>query len=214
VHTTREIWVGSDGSGRIRQVSEPAGFPSPSDRSLWEAAGSPSLSQFSAVETYDKTFGPGGLAAPLDIDGLDRAQLLGMENDPSALASAIHAIAARNANPLGFEMLTIIGDLLSESAAPPQLRSSLYQVAATIPGVQLLGTVRDPAGRRGIAVASDTRLELIFDPATSVLLAKEQTPAQPVAVDGTPVPPRSVTDYTLYLRSGIVSSTSATPAAR
>jgi hypothetical protein len=214
VHTTREIWVGSDGSGRIRQVSEPAGFPTPGDRSLWEAAGSPSLSQLSAGETYDKTFGPGGLAAPLDIDGLTRAQLLGMQGDPSSLASAIHHVAAQNPNPLGFEMLTIIGDLLTESAAPPQLRSSLYQVAATIPGVQLLGTVRDPAGRTGIAVASDGRLELIFDPATSVLLAKEQTPAQPVAVDGTPAPPRTVSDYTLYFQSSIVSSENATAGGR
>jgi hypothetical protein len=213
VHTTREIWVGPDGSGRIRQVSTPAGFPTPSDRSLWEAAGSPSLSQLSAMDNYDKNFSPGGLATPLDIDGLNRAQLLGMQNDPSALASAIRAVAAQNSNPLGFEMLTIIGDLLSESAAPSQLRSSLYQVAATIPGVQLLGTVRDAAGRKGIAVAADARLELIFDPATSVLLAKEQTPAQPVAIDGTPVPPRAVTDYTLYLQSGIVSSKHATAGA-
>lgn len=210
VRTTREIWVGPDGSGRIRQVSEPAGFPTAGDRSVWEAAGSPSLSQIAAGQTYDRTFGPGGLDSPLNVDGLTRAQLLGMENDPSALASAIRTVAAQNPNPLGFEMLTIIGDLLSESAAPPQLRSSLYQVAATIPGVQLLGTVRDPAGRKGVAVASDARLELIFDPATSALLAKEQTPAQPIAVDGTPVPPRTVTNYTLYLQSGIVSSENAT----
>jgi hypothetical protein len=210
VRTTREIWVGPDGSGRIRQVSEPGGFPTAGDRSLWEAAGSPSLSQFSAPETYDRTFGSGGLASPLTVDGLNRMQLLGMESDPSALASAIHAVAAQNSNPLGFEMLTIIGDLLSESAAPPQLRSSLYQVAATIPDVQLLGAVRDPAGRKGIAIAGDGRLELIFDPATSVLLAKEQTPAQPVAIDGTPVAPRTVTNYTVYLQSGIVSSENAT----
>jgi hypothetical protein len=210
VRSTRETWIGPDGSGRIRQVSEPPSIPNANDRSLWKAAGSPSLAQLSTSETYDRTFGPGGLASPLNIDGLNRAQLLGMENDPSALASAIHAIAAQNSNPLGFEMLTIIGDLLSESAAPPQLRSSLYQVAATIPDVQLLGAVRDLAGRKGIAVASDARLELIFDPATSVLLAKEQTPAQAVAVDGTPVSPRTVTNYTLYLQSGIVSSENAT----
>lgn len=213
VRTAREIWVGPDGSGRIRQVSEPAGFPTPGDRSAWEAAGSPSLSRLFAVETYDKTYGPGGLAAPLDTDGLNRAQLLGMENDPSSLASAIHAIAARNANPLGWEMLTIVADLLSESAAPPQLRASLYQVAATIPGVQLVGTVRDPAGRRGIAVAAEgdgLPLELIFDPTTSALLAKEQTPAQAVAVGGTPVARRTVTNYTLYFQSGIVSSENTT----
>jgi hypothetical protein len=74
--------------------------------------------------------------------------------------------------------------------------------------------VRDPAGRTGIAVASDGRLELIFDPATSVLLAKEQTPAQPVAVDGTPAPPRTVSDYTLYFQSSIVSSENATAGGR
>lgn len=215
VPTTREIWIAPDGSGRIRQVSDPPSFLAPGDRARWEAAGSPPLSQLSGSDTYDKYFGPGGLAFPLDIDGFHQAELLRLATDPAALSSAIRAIAASNPNPLGWEMLTIVSDILGESAAPPQLRAALYQVAATIPGIELVGTVRDRAGRSGIAVAasrSDLRLELIFDPRTSALLAKEETLRHPVA--DTTAPAGTPIEYTLYLASGIVASTSATAEAK
>jgi hypothetical protein len=211
VRTTREIWIAQGGSGQIRQVSETPVFLSPSDRSRWEAAGAPPLSQLSASETYDREFAAGGLSPPLDIDGLHQGDLLRLANNPDGLGAAIRAIAAQNSNPLGWEMLTIVGDTLAESAAPPQLRASLYQVAATIPGIELVGTIRDRAGRAGIAVAAnrrDLRLELIFDPATSALLAKQETLLH--SVGDTSAPPGTAFEYTLYLKSGIVSSRDAT----
>lgn len=103
----------------------------------------------------------------------------------------------------------------TQAAAPPPLRSSLYQVAATIPGVDLVGTVKGRAGRAGTAVAADRtgqRLERIFDPNTSALLAQETVRTQ--TVDDTTAPPGTVVSYTLYLRSGIVSSSSVTSAGR
>ncbi len=42
----------------------------------------------------------------------------------------------------------------TETFAPPQYRSALYQVVARIPGVELMGSVNDPAGRPGIGVAA------------------------------------------------------------
>ena len=73
----------------------------------------------------------------------------------------------------------MVGDLLRERAAPPALRAALYKVAAGIKGVELVGSVTDRAGRRGVAVAitstytgARVRDVLVFDPVTSALLAE------------------------------------------
>jgi hypothetical protein len=70
-----------------------------------------------------------------------------------------------------------IGDLLRETGASPALRAALYEVAAGLPGVELVGEVSDGLGRSGIAVAyvrEKVRFEFIFDPATSNLLGESQ----------------------------------------
>ena len=205
VRTKREIWIGSNGSGRIRQQSEPPVFLAPGDRARWKEAGAPPLAWLSSGETYDKKFGPGGLGPPLELDGFKPNELLRLANNPDALRAAIQAAAEKTDNPLSYEMLTIVGDLLGETAAPPQLRASLYQVAADIPGVELLGTVADRAGRQGIAVAASrdsTRCELIFDPKTSTLFAKEETLTR--QIPDTTAPVGTAISYTLYLDSKIV----------
>jgi hypothetical protein len=99
-----------------------------------------------------------------------------------------------------------IGDL-RENYAPAKLRSAVYKVAATIPGVQLLGMVRDHAGRPGIGLAKvdrGIRHELIFDPRTSALLGEQQT----IATRGSGVngPVGTVIGWAVYLRSAIVDT--------
>ena len=69
----------------------------------------------------------------------------------------------------------IVGELLREAPTPPALRAALYRVAARIPGVELVGAVRDEQGRRGIAVAlpeETERNELVFDPRSAALLGE------------------------------------------
>lgn len=208
VQTTREIWIGADGTGRIRQRSETPVFLAPGDRARWEQAGTPPITELSTGETYDRRFTR--LGPPLELDGFHQGELLRLANNPDALRDAIRAAAEKTQNPLGYEMLTIVGDLLGESVAPPQLRASLYQVAADIPGIELVGTVTDRGGRRGTAVSAsrgDTRLELIFDPRTSVLLAKEEALLH--RIPDIAAPAGTVLAYTLYLNSSITRSLSA-----
>jgi hypothetical protein len=67
------------------------------------------------------------------------------------------------------EMFVIVGDLLRESPAPPALRKALWEVAATIPGITLVGEVTDHAGRAGVAVERHgTRY--VLDPSDGRLL--------------------------------------------
>ncbi len=208
VRTAREIWIGANGSGRIRQRSETPVFLAPADRARWKQAGVPPITELS--ETYDKRFGPAGLGPPLEIDGFHQSELLRLANNPGLLRAVVQATAEKTRNPLGYEMLTIVGDLLGESVAPPQLRASLYQVAADIPGIVLVGTVSDHAGRRGTAVAAsrgDTRLELIFDPKTSALLVKQETLVHQIPDTAAPV--GTAISYTLYLNSSFTRSLSA-----
>ena len=69
-----------------------------------------------------------------------------------------------------------ISALVSEFTVPPNLRAALFQVAASLKGVELIGTVTDRLGRPGTAVGytyEGVREQLIFDPATARLLASE-----------------------------------------
>jgi len=65
-----------------------------------------------------------------------------------------------------------VGDFLRETDARPALRAALYRAAALIPGVRLLGTVRDHLGRSGLGVAYRNH-ELIFNPQTAALMAEQ-----------------------------------------
>ena len=79
-------------------------------------------------------------------------------------------------------MFTAVGDYLRETATTPAQRAALYEVAAGIDGVELLGDVTDHAGRTGTAVAIDdpeqgVRHTLVFDPDTGVLLEERRRDA-------------------------------------
>jgi hypothetical protein len=198
---TREIWIGPDGSGRLRESDGPPRFATSADRAAWIAAGKPDLT---GNPSSDDTFGAGGLYY-LDLSNVP--------TDPSQLKQLIDNRTIEGGPSGDAETFTIIGDLLRETYASPALRSALYTVAAELPGVQLLGTVQDQLGRSGTGVAYVSRgfsHELIFDPQTSALLAEQTTVADPSQVKP-PAPAGTVVDWTSYLSSGVVDSTTSTP---
>lgn len=188
---TREIWIAPDGSGRLRESDGPPRFATSADEAAWIAAGKPDLD----AQPGDSTFGPGGLYY-FDLSKLP--------TDPAQLKQQIEDRSVEGGPPGDAETFTIIGDLLRETYVSPDLRAAIYTVASELPGVQLLGTVQDQLGRSGTGVAyvsNGISHELIFDPQTSALLA-EQTVDES---SGT------VVDWTSYLSSGVVDSTTATP---
>lgn len=188
---TREQWIGTNGSGRILQVAGTPHLASSADRAAWIADGRPNLDD-----------GSGNIHATFKSGGLYYLDLSNVPTDPAALKQLIEQRKLESGPPGDAETFTIIGDLLRDSYAPPSVRSALYQVAAQLPGVQLIGATHDQLGRAGTAVgytSNGNTQELIIDPQTSALLA-EQT------VDNTGI----VVDWTAYLSSGIVDSISAT----
>jgi hypothetical protein len=140
----REIWIGPDGSGRIRGTETDPTFPTAKDRQNWKAMGrtAPPL----VGPPSDERFGPGGLSTgPTDLSKLP--------TDPAKLAALISSRKIEGGPPGPAEDFVQVGDLLRETSASPELRAALFKVAAGIPGVKLLGTVTDSDGRSGTAIA-------------------------------------------------------------
>ncbi|MGI8572233.1 MAG: CU044_5270 family protein [Solirubrobacteraceae bacterium] len=95
---------------------------------------------------------------------------------------------------------------LAEAPAPPALLAGLYRVLAATPGLQLLGPVKDAAGRTGTEIAvriNAVQLALIVDPRTGQLL--ESRRAVLFRSSQFPGPPGVVNQVT-YLTRQIVKS--------
>jgi hypothetical protein len=161
--STRTAWLAADGSGRIVTAYGVPTFLTAADERTWLEAGSPELVP-SEPEVED--LGPGAF---LVID------LSGLAEDPDELLAQLHAGVVGERVDGADETFDLVGQLLAEQLAPPATRATLFEVAATLPGVEALGTIDDPTGRPGIGVrlgTSDRSTTLIFDPTTSDLLAQ------------------------------------------
>ena len=190
----REIWLGPTG-GFLHETWGKPRFPSAADRAHWIAAGRPQVNP------------------PQDSGKLPPSRPLDLPTDPDALYDEIHHRAVGHGNSTNAEMFTLVGDSLRETDASPALRGSLYEVAARISGVELVGPTRDRIGRHGVAVAYvDSKIherhELIFDPKTSALLGEEY-----VQLDGNSYgyPAGTVTGYATYVVTAVVDRLGARP---
>lgn len=183
----REFWIAADGSGRIREsVDEPI-FLSEAERQTWLAGGFD-------IYALNEDFGPGEFSSaygpvPADVD---------------ALRDFVRDIAEGSDRPIDVSMFVTIGDLLRDPLTPPEARSGLFQLAATLPGIQLLGPMTDEVGRDGLAVAMSEwgRQEIvIFDPESSALL--EERTIRHAPYGDTPAP--IVWSRSTYLEAAVVS---------
>ena len=203
---TREIWIASDGSGRIATRYGPSEFPSDLDRQAWEAAGRPSLP---TDDDKLRDFGPGELSyddlftLPTDSEVL-KVRLAAGEVPGYGRASGDH------------QMFTVVGDLLRETNTTLAFRGALVGILTGLDTVTDLGPTRDTRGREAIAFASDDpsnhglRDELLFDPHTFRLLEERRVITDPASTAlhgsaGTVVSTATYTDW------GITSSTTEPP---
>lgn len=211
----RTSWIGPDGSGRILSTAGAVTFLTEQDRATWIAARSPDLcADVCEGQTQDELFGPGELLYENYAD---------LPRDPEELLERIESRELIGGPSGDWETFAIIGDLLRETSLQPQERAALYQVAAELPGVELVGRVMDGAGRPGVAVAytrtntdAPSRHELIFDPTTAQLLGENQVlvaastvdveSGGPGAIYGGVGPAGTQSGTTTYLASGVVDS--------
>jgi hypothetical protein len=110
---------------------------------------------------------------PVGASGISWDQLYALPIDPTALENVLRA-DSRGAGPdPDSELFTIVGDLLRESPAPPALRAALYEVAARIPGITLIGPVTDSLGRHGTAIERSGQT-YVFDPSSGQILDESE----------------------------------------
>ncbi len=154
-------WVAQDRSG-FRREELLSSEISDADRQAWNDAGRPT---FELPRTH--TYRPG--AVPIhDVTGLP--------TDPEALLRVLRSGQVVERPPGDDHVFTVIGEILAQGVASPQLRSALFEAAARLDGPVLVGHVKDPLGRPGTAVdlsSAGSRTRLVFDPETAQLLAIE-----------------------------------------
>jgi hypothetical protein len=119
----REIWIGHRDPGVLRDSGVDAALV-PLCVAEFPTGGS--------SVTWDELFALPTAAGPLEKRLRDGINGAGPDDDS--------------------ELYVIVGDLLRESPAPPALRKALWEVAAGIPGIEVVGAVTDHAGRAGVAV--------------------------------------------------------------
>lgn len=142
---TRETWIGHRAPGVLKDSGVQPGSVVPLEVALFPAGGS----GITWDGLWDLPTEPGALERRLR-EGIDGA---GPDDDS--------------------ELFTIVGDLLRESPAPPALRRALWEVAARVPGVELVGAVTDGAGRSGTAVERHGQ-RYVLDPQTGRLLEESE----------------------------------------
>jgi hypothetical protein len=143
----RQIWVGADGSGTIREIAGPYSFFTPEGEARWEVAGRPTLRDGLSVDV----FGPGELRGTA-------SRLAAARNDPEATWSVVNARPVRS--------LHDVSELLGETIVPADLRRSVFEAASALPGVEIISALRDQLGRSGQGLAetesNGDRREVIF----------------------------------------------------
>ena len=144
-------------------------------------------------------YGPGQLGGPPPLPATPAAVRAG-------LASRTHGYGA-------WEWLVAVQDVWGAQFVSPALQSALLQTLAGIPGLSVKGSVIDRAGRPGVAVTATSssphmNYTMIFNQQTGAVLDYEQ-----VALDSSDfqVQAPATIGYTVWLRTGRVSSVTARP---
>lgn len=185
-HSEREVWIQPDGSGLTRTRLVSSEFPSSADRQAWEASGSPA---FDVGRIEERSYVPGELH--------QYQEYVGLSTDVEQLYEQIKDRAGDSGPGVEPEMFIVIGDLLRAANLPPDMRASLFRVAARIPGVRVTDGATDPDGRTGIAASlvyddqngSLMELRRVFDKETTELMSETQTVVGKTVFERRPRPP-------------------------
>jgi hypothetical protein len=190
----REIWIGPNGSGRIRESDGPGRFTSRADRATCRQMThtghqGPELRHMLAPFTSNDWFAP----LCLSLKPSNRVDWAKLSQDPQVLLQQMRQLDG--GPPTAAEDFVHVGDFLRETDAPPAVRAAIYRAAALIPGVRALGTVSIHGSRPGLGLSYSFNgqdvtstlpggapppsytSELVFDSKTGELLGEQQTGA-------------------------------------
>jgi hypothetical protein len=105
----------------------------------------------------------------------DYASLKSLPSDADGMRAHLYT-GDRGGSSKDGAAFTAAGDMLRETYMPPAQRAALFKAVGTIPGVDVIETAEDAAGRKGIGVGraglDGVRQDLIFDPKSYELLGE------------------------------------------
>lgn len=153
--------------------------------------------------TTDSQFAPG---TPVFYQNLP--------SDPATLESDLAKARPSNGT---YEWFVAVTDVWGVGRpVPPAVQGGLLTLLSSKPDIAVLGTTIDRAGRRGIAISTDTtavgypqRNILIFDTSTGALLSYEEV----ALADGAALPVKApaTVGYLMWLTAAKVSTTNTRP---
>ncbi|MFJ5710343.1 CU044_5270 family protein [Streptomyces sp. NPDC093105] len=161
----RQVWLSADGSraGLVREAGS-------ADQEL-----SPRLPVYElehpGAEPRRTVLEP----AEPSVTAPTHAFVAGLPTDPEALLRLVREQTRTGGGDADQRAFTAIGTLLAETWAPPEVTAALFEAAARIPGVVVVPSARDAAGREGVAVARTSggeRTQWVFDRSTSAFLGE------------------------------------------
>ena len=160
-----ETTIHPDGSESRVETIQSVSFPTPADDAVWRAQGSPELPQPGDVRTDQ--------LSPRESQWFSSEAL---SEDAAATLAALRAGEVAPLAPGDDQTFLLIADLLADPRLTTAQRVALFDAAAQLEGIQVLGEREDPLGRTGQAFESDegTRRAIIFfDETTGLPLATE-----------------------------------------
>jgi hypothetical protein len=168
-----QTWIAGDGSSFRRTEWISSEFASDADRRSWEEAGEPNVPHAGDIDDESS-----------QRNGYFWVDLSGVPHEAAQLLAALRSGSILPRSPGDDQVFLLIGDLLAQGDAPPELRAALFEAAARLEGIEEAGAVTDPLGRDGVALAIDgasMRTQLVFDTETADLLSIE---LYPIHTDG------------------------------
>jgi len=191
-----ETWTPRDPHAPAWEGRQSLGFQprTAEDEAAWKRAGSPRTFDLGPADTTQggrviRRMGPGKAELIRIAGGGDYASTYGpialadLPTEPAKLRAAIDSlIKRRGAEPTDAAVFALLGNLLTEAPAQPELRAAAFTVLSTLSGVVNAGSRADVTGRTGIALELKQAAEqpeggtfvarswLILDPKTYQLL--------------------------------------------
>ena len=166
-------WIAADGSSFRRTEWISSEFASDADHRSWEEAGMPNVPHAGDRQEESSR-----------RDELFWVDLSELPREPAELLAELRSGSIVPRSSVDDQVFLLIGDLLAQGDAAPEVRAALFEAAARLEGIEKVGAVTDPLRRDGIALAIDggsMRTQLVFDSETADLLSME---LYPVRADG------------------------------
>ncbi|MFF9851815.1 CU044_5270 family protein [Streptomyces litmocidini] len=161
----REVWLSVDG-GRPGLLREPGAADTElgAEAPVYELEHRGATPRKTTMET-----------APPSVTNPTHAYVAALPTDPAVLLRLVRDQTRADGGDADQRAFTAIGTLLAETWAPPGVTAALYEAAARIPGVTVLPSAKDAAGREGVAVARAShgeQTQWVFDRTTSAFLGE------------------------------------------